>query len=462
MYKRYHLNASAVKLPSTKIGKLKITRNDKCLNCGRCMTYCIYDVHKRDAADPRKMSDPASELCKRCFACIQNCPQEALQMGKNEMSERMGNTYWTPQIIHTIWNEAEEGKIPVYGAGYGGPFRGTGFDAIWTDMSEIVRPTRDGIHGREYISTVVDLGRKLPWISDFENPKLPPSLEIQVPILLDTNPSGVNSKNIILSILRTARQVGSFAFLDVENYDSEFEPYLDSAALRFALDKTTKGRSIPWQKVKFIEISLPPGFSTPDLEQTLANLREKATTALVSLGITDPCVLNGIFRLFKQGRIDVLHLYADTLGRSLNGGAFISEVMRKMHLEFVKAGHRDEITIIGSGGLAAAEHVPKLVICGADAVVLDLSLLVALGCRICQVCKIEHCPADINKLEPENAEQRLINLLCAWRDQLLEVLSAMGIRDVRRLRGEVGRAMFYEEIEKEAFAFIFERNGLAK
>ena len=28
-------------------------------------------------------------------------------------------------------------------------------------MSEIVRPTRDGIHGREYISTSVDVGRKL-------------------------------------------------------------------------------------------------------------------------------------------------------------------------------------------------------------------------------------------------------------------------------------------------------------
>ena len=37
---------------------------------------------------------------------------------------------------------------------------GAGFDSMWTDMSEIVRPTRDGIHGREYINTSVDLGRK--------------------------------------------------------------------------------------------------------------------------------------------------------------------------------------------------------------------------------------------------------------------------------------------------------------
>ncbi|MBU1125378.1 MAG: hypothetical protein KKC84_05090, partial [Candidatus Omnitrophica bacterium] len=67
----------------------------------------------------------------------------------------------------------------------------------------------------------------------------------------------------------------------------------------------------------------------------------------------------------------------------------------------------------------------------------------------CKDCLIKSCPAEINKLNPKTATQRIINMICAWRDQLLEILSAMGIRDVRRLRGEVGRAMFYEEIEKE-------------
>jgi Pyruvate/2-oxoacid:ferredoxin oxidoreductase delta subunit len=462
MYKRYHLNTSPAKLPSTRIGKLKITRNDKCLNCGRCLTFCIYDVHKRDAADPRKMSDPASELCKRCFACIQNCPQEALKMGKNEVSEKMGDAYWTPQIIQTIWNEAEEGKIPVYGAGYGGPFKGTGFDAIWTDMSEIVRPTRDGIHGREYISTLVDLGRKPPWISDFENPKLPLSLEIQVPMLLDTNPLNLNSKDLVLSVIKAAHRVGSFAFLDIKNYRDELKPYLESVALRFAVDKIGQDHSVPWEKVRFIEILLPPEFSNSKLEQALAVLKERTQTVLVSLGITDPRSLDEIFPLFQQERADVLHFYADTRGKSLKGDFFISEAIRKMHVEFVRKCNRDEITIIGSGGLAAAEHVPKLIICGADAVVLDLSLLAAMGCRICEVCATEHCPAEVDKLTPETAEQRLVNMICAWRDQLLEVLSAMGLRDVRRLRGEVGRAIFYEEIEREAFAFIFERNGPAK
>jgi len=45
-------------------------------------------------------------------------------------------------------------------------------------------------------------------------------------------------------------------------------------------------------------------------------------------------------------------------------------------------------------------------------------------------------------------------LIASWRDQLLEILGAMGLREVRRLRGELGRAMFQTELEREAFASI--------
>jgi hypothetical protein len=39
----------------------------------------------------------------------------------------------------------------------------------------------------------------------------------------------------------------------------------------------------------------------------------------------------------------------------------------------------------------------------------------------------------------------------AWHNQLLEVMGAMGIRDARRLRGEVGRAMFFDQLDPETF-----------
>ena len=49
------------------------------------------------------------------------------------------------------------------------------------------------------------------------------------------------------------------------------------------------------------------------------------------------------------------------------------------------------------------------------------------------------------------ATQRIMNLIGSWRDQLLEVLGGMGLREVRRQAGETGRAMFYEDLETKIF-----------
>jgi hypothetical protein len=50
--------------------------------------------------------------------------------------------------------------------------------------------------------------------------------------------------------------------------------------------------------------------------------------------------------------------------------------------------------------------------------------------------------------------RRIRNLAASWRDQLLEVLGAMGLREVRRLRGELGRLLFQRDLEREAFGGI--------
>ena len=41
--------------------------------------------------------------------------------------------------------------------------------------------------------------------------------------------------------------------------------------------------------------------------------------------------------------------------------------------------------------------------------------------------------------------------------QLIEVMGAMGMREARRLRGDVGRAMFYEELEEQT-DFVMDEN----
>jgi glutamate synthase domain-containing protein 2 len=100
--------------------------------------------------------------------------------------------------------------------------------------------------------------------------------------------------------------------------------------------------------------------------------------------------------------------------------------------------------------------VAKSIICGADLTAIDLPLLFALECRYCKDCLNSlPCPVELKDVKSQWAAQRIINLIGAWRNQLLEVLGAMGLREVRRLRGEVGRAIFFEEIEKETFDKVF-------
>lgn len=155
---------------------------------------------------------------------------------------------------------------------------------------------------------------------------------------------------------------------------------------------------------------------------------------------------------------EVIHILADGQGREQETSQprFIKDRIRDLHQLLVKLGRRDRVTLIFGGGIALAEHVAKAIICGADAVSIERPLLISFECRLCGQCSPEEsCPVEIDKVETGWGRQRVVNLVAAWHGQLLEVLGAMGMRDVRRLRGEAGRAIFREEIEKETFLQIF-------
>jgi glutamate synthase domain-containing protein 2 len=131
-------------------------------------------------------------------------------------------------------------------------------------------------------------------------------------------------------------------------------------------------------------------------------------------------------------------------------------MVRDIHTSLVKDGIRDEITIISGGGIALAEHLAKQIICGADLVTIDLPLLIAHECQLCQNCRDGFkCPAKIEEIDAAYAIGRMTNLIAAWHDQLIEVMGAMGMREVRRLRGETGRALFFEDLEEETFGRLF-------
>ena len=106
-----------------------------------------------------------------------------------------------------------------------------------------------------------------------------------------------------------------------------------------------------------------------------------------------------------------------------------------------------------------AEHMAKAIICGADAVAVDRAAMIAMECRLCGRCRQGRaCPVKLDApFDAAWGAQRIVNLMGAWHSQLLEVMGAMGIREARRLRGEVGRSMWFEDLEKESFGPIFGR-----
>jgi hypothetical protein len=160
-------------------------------------------------------------------------------------------------------------------------------------------------------------------------------------------------------------------------------------------------------------------------------------------------------KLAREG-VHGLHLYADYHGQDYSEDPrHISESLKDVHQLLVKEGLRDQVTIIASGGITLAEHVPKAIICGADLVGIDTTVLVALQAEFLgETRKRGTYQLRPRKIDPAWGTQRLVNLFGVWHDQLIEILSAMGMRDVRRLRGDIGRSMMDAELREQSFKGI--------
>ncbi|HEY4492475.1 MAG TPA: 4Fe-4S dicluster domain-containing protein, partial [Acidobacteriota bacterium] len=158
---RYTIAIKAAPPRSETPLRLLLVREEGCINCGICVDACVYGVHERqpDLRMQIGVIDQQENPCRTCLRCVRECPKEVLSVPHNAEYQHHAYGHWTSPIISALLKQAETGKVPVSGAGYTGKFSGPGFDGIWTDMSEIVRPTRDGIHGREYISTTIVLGK---------------------------------------------------------------------------------------------------------------------------------------------------------------------------------------------------------------------------------------------------------------------------------------------------------------
>ena len=466
MPEKYHIKTQPVPPRGPRIGKFgMVDWREDCARCHNCVKKaCVYDRYRQEADYIRNLSDVDALFfdCMGCFSCVQDCTKGLLCMSINPEYQKMGNGYWTPDIIKTTWLQAETAKIPVSGAGYRGPFSGKGFDSMWTDMSEIVRPTRDGIHGREYISTSVDIGRKLPYLA-FNGSKTGvnalPLVSIPMPMIIDMTSPAHTLPQLNPIIVQTAVNTDIIAIIAPPNewrtssrQWSGSDKYLDNIAFYIA-----DGQDIPkdaLKKMRLVEI--------PDGSRVMERIKEiKKIHPQIVIAIRVELTSAGVERAIKLAEfeeIEAIHIVAYAYGNEIGAQKprFLKDMTRYIHTALIERGNRDEITLMAGGGIALPEHLAKEIICGADLITINLPLLISLECHLCNSCKPGMvCPAKLEKIDSDYAVGRMTNLIAAWHDQLIEVMGAMGMREVRRLRGDVGRAMFFENLEEETFGKLF-------
>ena len=464
MPKKYHIAINPTPLNMDFVSKFRIVRGENCINCGKCTKVCIYEAHRRGAKDPRKIDEPHMAFCRNCFRCIQECPRGALVKSLDPNFSALGGSYWKPDMLLSIWKQAEDGKVPVSGAGYRGPFTGPGFDGMWTDMSEIVRPTRDGIHGREYISTAVDLGRKLNHLTFDDTGNLASNIDqtvdLPIPIIFDM-PACTLSPNVKIALVMAAQAAGTFVILPAADITADIKKYANNIIPLVSHVKLTAHQDVI-SGARLVAIEYAPALLNDfgAVKELIKKMSEAVTIVRVP-AMTG--IEYAVAKLACSGA-EVIHIVADYCGREAPGlqQRFVKEVIRGVHLRLVEERIRDEVTIIVSGGIAMAEHVPKAIICGADLTAVDIPLLIALGALLYEEPEMTlTLPDGLEKMPAATAAQRIINLMGAWHSQLLEVMGAMGIREVRRLRGETGRAIFFDEIDKDTFENLFQQRDAA-
>jgi hypothetical protein len=332
---------------------------------------------------------------------------------------------------------------------------------MWTDMSEIVRPTRDGIHGREYISTSIDLGRRLNHLVFGAEgqlmSKVPDTVEVSLPIMFDI-PSEKLSPGIKFAMVKAAAELNTFVIMPVADITADFEKHSDNIIPRLTAAEIGTHKEII-KKARILSIDCDEA-----VLNGLAELKEKIKKISNALCIIRvPAVRDVEYTVNKLAHdgAEIIHVVADYRGQELNspagsGSRHLKDIIRSVHLRLVEDKLRDEVIIMASGGIALAEHVVKAMLCGADLTAIDLPLMVGLGGRIYEEQKqILVLPEGLSKLPNSVITQRMVNLMAAWHSQILEMMGAMGIREARRLRGESGRAIFFEEIDRDTFGKLF-------
>ena len=470
------------------IPEFEVVRNhDRCITCRVCERQCANEVHSFDEEGHVMISDEAK--CVDCQRCVSLCPTHALKIVKNDCAFRE-NANWQSDTIKEIYKQASSGGVLLSSMGNPKPLP-VYWDKILINASQVTNPSIDPL--REPMETKVFLGKKNVPVERNEDgslkDNLPPQLELSMPVMFSAMSYGSISYNAHESLARAARELGILYNTGEGGLHEDFYCYGDNtvvqvasgrfgvheeylkagAAVEIKMGQGAKpgiGGHLPGAKIVG-DVSktrmIPEGsdaispaphhdiYSIEDLRQLVFSLKEateykKPIIVKVAAVHNIAAIASGIAR----GGADIIAIDGFRGGTGAaptrirdNVGIPIELALAAVDQRLREEGIRNQVSLIAGGSIRSAADVVKAVALGADACYIGTAALIAMGCHLCRTCQSGRCawgiatqrPELVKRLDPDEGAERLINLMTAWKREIMEMMGGMGINSIEALRG---------------------------
>ena len=468
--------------------EFEVIRNEnRCIACRVCERQCANEVHMYSTERGAMISDETK--CVNCQRCVSLCPTRALKIVKSDCRLRE-NANWQHDTITEIYKQASSGGVLLSSMGNPKPLP-VYWDNLLINASQVTNPSIDPL--REPMETRVSLGKKPDKIRKDENGRivcdLPPQIELSMPVMFSAMSYGSLSYNAHASLARAATEAGVLYNTGEGGLHEDFykygpntivqvasgrfgvhEDYLEAgAAIEIKMGQGAKpgiGVHLPGAKIVG-DVSrtrmIPEGsdaispaphhdiYSIEDLRQLVLSLKEateyrKPVIVKVAAVHNIPAICSGIAR--SGADIIAIDGFRGGTGAAPtrirdNVGIPIELALAAVDQRLRDEGIRDNVSLVVGGSIRSAADIVKAVALGADACYIATAALLALGCHLCRTCQTGRCNwgiatqrADlVKRLNPDIGSKRLVNLLTAWRNEIMELMGGMGINSIEALRG---------------------------
>ena len=468
--------------------EFEVVRNEsRCIACRVCERQCANEVHWWSEERGLMMSDESK--CVNCQRCVSLCPTRALKIVKSDCRLRE-NANWNDATIKEVYKQAGSGGVLLSSMGNPNPLP-VYWDRILINASQVTNPPIDPL--REPMETRVFLGKRPHDIRRDERGRLicdlPPQVELKIPVMFSAMSYGSISYNAHASLARAATELGILYNTGEGGLHEDFYPYGPNtivqvasgrfgvhedflnagAAIEIKMGQGAKpgiGGHLPGAKIVG-DISrtrmIPEGsdaispaphhdiYSIEDLRQLVFSLKE--ATAYTKPVIVKVAAVHNIAAIasgIARSGADIIAIDGFRGGTGAaptrirdNVGIPIELALASVDQRLRDEGIRNNVSLVCGGSIRSAADVVKAVALGADACYVATAALLALGCHLCRTCHTGRCnwgiatqrPDLVKRLNPEVGSERLVNLMRAWRHEIMELMGGMGINSIEALRG---------------------------